>query len=146
MGLLDDYLQNGFGQQGLLAGMWPVQPQQVSQQDPVAYIGQILNQNADKNFVQRILKPDAEMNPLLDEYAGPGTSGTHLMASAEVNGKNIVYPHIVQMPDGNLKQLSPNEAIDYAIKNGQYIQFNTPKEAEWFGKNYKRVWGGEFNK
>ena len=108
------------------------------------YIGQILNQNADKNFVQRIMKPDT--SPVLMNYAGPNTHGTHLMASGEHGGKGIAYPEIIQGEDGNLKRLGRKEAADYAIKNKQYIEFPTPEQAESFGKNYKRVWGGDFNK
>ncbi|MFA4834862.1 MAG: hypothetical protein WC749_02155 [Dehalococcoidia bacterium] len=107
------------------------------------YIGQILNQNKDKNFVQRILTPDT--SPVLVDYAGPGTHGTHLMASGEYGGKGIVYPEIIQGKDGNLKRLDRKEAGDYAIKNKEYIEFPTSEQAESFGKNYKRVWGGEFN-
>jgi hypothetical protein len=102
-------------------------------------IAGILNANKDKNFVQRILTPDT--SPVLQDYAGPGTHGTHLMSSGEFEGKGIAYPEIVQMPDGSLKRLDRMEAMDYAIKNNQYIQFDTPEEAEWFGKNYKSVWG-----
>lgn len=102
----------------------------------------ILQGNQDKNFIQRILKPD--LYPLLDEWNGPGTFGSHLMSSAEVNGKNIAYPNIVQHPgEWNLKMFDPKgtEAIDYALKNNEYLQFNTPEEALWFGKNYKKLWG-----
>jgi hypothetical protein len=100
----------------------------------------ILNQNKDKNFVQRILKPD--LNPVLMDYAGPGTHGTHLMSSSELpNGMGFVYPEIIQGPDGNLIRLGRREAMEYAVKSGEHISFSTPEEAEWFGKNYKKVWG-----
>jgi len=108
----------------------------------VHYLINILNKHKDKNFVQRIMKPDAEMNPLLDEYAGPGTHGTHLMSSGELpNGKGFAYPEIIQTQGGNLQRLGRREAMDYAVKTGEYIEFDTPQEAEWFGKNYKKVWG-----
>jgi hypothetical protein len=102
-------------------------------------IAQILIGNQDKNFVQRIMKPD--LYPVLDNYAGLGTHGTHLMSSGELNGKGIVYPEIVQMPDGTLQRLGRKEAQQYAVDTGEYIPFNTPGEALWFGKNYKAVWG-----
>jgi len=102
-------------------------------------VNEILQKNKDKNFVQRILKPD--VNPVLDEYAGPGTHGTHLMSWATVGDKHIVYPEIIQTPKGDLKRLGRTEARVYAIKNKEYIEFDTPEEADWFGKNYKRVWG-----
>ena len=97
----------------------------------------ILNSNQEKNFIQRILKPD--VNPVLS--LGPKEYGTHMMSSAEVDGKNIVYPEIIQMPDGNLKRLGRDEAIDYALKNKEFIEFDNPADALWFGKNYKKVWG-----
>lgn len=109
--------------------------------DDIGKVTKVLKENERLNFVQRIMKPD--INPVLDEYAGPGTHGTHLMAHSTVGDKSIVYPEIVQTPDGNLKQLGRREAADYAIKTGEHIKFNTPEEAEWFGKNYKKVWGGQ---
>lgn len=107
----------------------------------VKKVSTILESNADKNFVQRILKPD--VSPTLD--LGPGEYGTHMMSSAEVDDKNIVFPEIVQMPDGNLKRLSPSEAVGHALRTKEFIEFPSRREAEWFAKNYKRVWGGDFN-
>ena len=99
----------------------------------------ILEQNKDKNFVQRIMKPD--LNPVLMNWNGPDTYGTHAMASGESNGKGVAYPEIVQLLDGSMKKLGRNEAWDYAKNNNEFILFDTPAEAEWFGKNYKKVWG-----
>ncbi len=104
----------------------------------------ILNNYKDLNFVQRILSP--YVHPTLQLPEGPGEYGTHLMSWATLGDKNIVYPEIIQTEKGDLTRLDPRAAIDYAVKNKQYIPFNTPEEADWFGKNYKRVWGGEFNK
>ena len=104
----------------------------------------ILEQNRDKNFVQRIIKPD--ISPVLMNYAGPGTWGTHLMAYISDGGKFKVYPEIIQGQNGELKRLGRKEAIDYALKNNEFIQFDTEDKARWFGENYKRIWGGEYNK
>lgn len=99
----------------------------------------ILEQNKDKNFVQRIMKPD--LNPVLMNWAGPDTWGTHAMSSGEYGGKGIAYPEIIQLLNGSLQKLGRKEAADHALNTGEYIEFNTPAEAEWFGKNYKKVWG-----
>jgi hypothetical protein len=49
-----------------------------------------------------------------------------------------VFPQIV-MVDGKLKDMG-EDAYDYADKTGEYIQFDTPEEAEWFAANgYKNA-------
>jgi hypothetical protein len=92
----------------------------------------------DKEFVQRILNPNDY--PVLD--LGNGQYGTHKMAYAEVDGKTIAYPNIVYDKDTEaLKELSSKDAIDYALKNKEFIEFKTPEEADFFTKNYKTLWG-----
>jgi len=102
-------------------------------------ISDMLLQNQDKNFVQRIMKPDSY--PVLQDYAGPGTWGTHLMTASDVGGKTITYPQIIQAPDGNLQLLDPQSALQHALKNNEYMTMQSPQEANWFGENYKKVWG-----
>lgn len=103
----------------------------------------IVNQNRDKNFIQRMLTPDT--SPVLQDYAGPGTVGTHLISSAGIDGRNILYPEIVQRPgSNNLERLSRQDALRYALQSGEHIAFDSPEEAEWFGQNYKRLWGGRY--
>lgn len=98
----------------------------------------IINQNRQKNFVQRLLRP--QEFPVLD--MGPGQYGSHFMSSGSIDGKVMAYPEIVQLPGTNkLTRLSSKDAIEYALKSGEYIPFKNDKEAEWFGKNYKRLWG-----
>ena len=36
--------------------------------------------------------------------------------------------------------MSGRDALDYAVSNGDYIEFDNPADAEWFSKNYKKVW------
>ena len=38
-------------------------------------------------------------------------------------------------------ELAPDVAMKNAMLSKQYIPFDTEKEAEWFSKNYKKVWG-----
>ena len=99
----------------------------------------MLLENKDKNFVQRMMKPD--INPVLDGYGGPGTWGTHLMTASGEGDQTIIYPQIIQGPDGNLQLLDPKVAREYALKNNEYMKMNSPQEANWFGENYKKLWG-----
>jgi len=97
-------------------------------------IAQILLMNKDKNFVKRIL--NFPIFPVLDN--GDGSISTHSMAWGEADGKYFVYPTVVQGGDGKLRRLSGRDAWDYAIKNNEYIQFDTKESADWFARNYKK--------
>lgn len=67
-----------------------------------------------------------------------GTKSTHRMASAEVDGKQIAYPTIVNI-NGKLKELNHKEALDYALKNNEYREFKTAKEAQAYAEGgYKQ--------
>jgi N12 class adenine-specific DNA methylase/DNA-directed RNA polymerase specialized sigma subunit len=100
----------------------------------------VLKTNNQKNFVKRILDPDRKELDL-----GDGQTGTHLMENAEVDGRFISYPTIVEK-NGKLVQLSSEEAIKHAKRTGEFIEFDDPKDAEYFSKNYKRAWDEKFLK
>jgi hypothetical protein len=102
-------------------------------------IRQILSDNQDKDFVQRIMNPDN--SPSID--MGKGMKGTHMMATAEADGVHYAYATIQRMEDGSLKRMDPQEAWQEAIANGEVIAFDTAEEALWFSKNYKAVWAKE---
>jgi len=74
----------------------------------------LMNRNKDKNFVQRALDPSQSIDN------GDGTTSTHKMGYAQVDGGYIVYPTIVQQEDGTLKDLG-KDATNYAIQNKQAI-------------------------
>jgi hypothetical protein len=102
----------------------------------------ILMANKDKNFVQRALYPD--QSPSYDD--GQGFHGSHYMGWTTVEdgplaGKHIVYPNIVQRtPNRGLEMLKGADAVRYALKSGEYIPFDDPKEADWFSEFYKSIW------
>ena len=99
-----------------------------------AYIGWILNQHQDKDFVQRIMKPN-ESPRIIDDQ---GNTMTHKMAYEKHGGGWIVFPTI--MRDGrSLKDYGKNAMME-AVNRGEFIPFKTPAEAEWFSKNYKKIW------
>jgi len=95
----------------------------------------ILNTNSDKEFVKRIINPNS-IDPLDNK---DGSISTHSMAYAGVDDGAIVYPTVVNM-GGKLVRLSDQEALDYAKKTKEAIMFNDEKNADWFSRNYKKVW------
>lgn len=108
--------------------------------DEVSKVMGILSPHADKNFVRRILKRD--LYPTLD--LGNGTHATHRMASAEVDGKHVVYPTVIfDQEMRQLRQLDRDAAIDYAMQSGEFIEMPSADEADWLSRNYKKVWGEE---
>ena len=108
----------------------------------------ILEKNEDKNFVQRILSP--EKYPFLDESHPSGKlqkgwRATHDMTWDEVEDKKgkkkyRVYPNIV-MKDNALHWFDyDGSAGDYASESKEYIEFDSPEDADWFSQKYKLVW------
>lgn len=92
----------------------------------------LLGKNKDKNFVQRIF------NPVLSLQEG-NNNATHKMAYGEADGKFIAYPTVVQQPNTNYLTSIDNStnkfaAMDYALANKEYIDFNTEAEAKDFAE------------
>jgi hypothetical protein len=105
-----------------------------------AMVRELLGRHSSKNFVQRVLEPSKF--PILPRPdLGEGAFSTHLMSWSQVGegGKrNVVYPNVVQNPEsGELEWLGGNEALAHAQRTGEFIEFSTPEEAEWFSINYK---------
>jgi hypothetical protein len=95
----------------------------------------ILQANKDKTFVKRIL--EREKYPRLE--LGDGNHATHKMAWGEVDKKYRVFPTVLY--DGkSLKEYKPDEAFRHTSATGNYIDFDTPQEADWFSRQYKSVW------
>lgn len=99
-----------------------------------SYIGWILNQHQNKDFVQRILKP--QESPFLD--IGDGEVATHKMSWEKQGNGWIAFPTIMREGKG-LRDFG-KDAMMKAVNSGEYIQFQSPGEAEWFSKNYKKFW------
>lgn len=102
---------------------------------------QILKTNASKSFVQRILRPNEF--PTLD--LGNGSHATHRMEWGESDGKYVVYPRVLLQEGGKLQDYGDN-AWQHARQSGNFIEFDNPKDAEWFSSRYKGAWGGVMNK
>ena len=104
----------------------------------------ILAANEDKDFVTRILEPEKAPSIKNDD----GTYSSHKMAVevgnalGEKNDKWYVFPTIIRQDDGSLKDFAKwQKAWPEAKKRGDYIEFDSFSEADWFEKNWKRMWG-----
>ena len=64
---------------------------------------------------------------------------THLMASGEADGRYFAFPTIMEDDEGNLKRYKTG-AFRRAMETGNYIEFPSAREADWFSRNYKRPW------
>lgn len=92
-------------------------------------------------------KPKADLyNRLVDEKDNRrvdfenGSYGTHLMSSANVDNKPIVFSQIQPDDNGNLKDYG-DKALDRAIERGDTIQFSNDDEARWWAENnYKQFY------
>lgn len=104
-----------------------------------AKILDILGKNADKNFVRRILFKNKY--PTVDY--GDGTYATHKMQWAERDGKYFVYPSIGYDEKNKSLHDFGKDAFSRALKEGDYIEFKNPNEADWFSKNYKMIWSAD---
>jgi hypothetical protein len=101
---------------------------------------EVLKANANKTFVQRILRPNDF--PVLEHDGG---IATHRMAWGELpNGRAAAFPTVLY--DGKGLKDYGDKAWEQAHKTGNVIEFDSPDEASWFAQNYKGAWGGLKNK
>lgn len=98
---------------------------------------ELLKANSKLNFVGRAIY--LNKSPRVDN--GDGTVSTHKMSWGEVDGKNIVFPTIVQDKKGELKELSLDDAFDYALDTGEYIEAPDSKTADYLSREYKNILG-----
>ncbi len=99
---------------------------------------QLLGQNKQVPFVDRVINPQNYPNPnIFDES---GRMQTHFMsATPDKDGNWYAYPNII-FKDGEYKKLNLNEdqALEFAKKSGNLISFGKDKDgAINFSKNYK---------
>jgi hypothetical protein len=94
--------------------------------DKKAFVDSTLNANKNLDFVHRLYDPS------LGSIQIPGEHGrsTHYMA----NDKTRAYPEVVNI-NGKLQYLPGDKGYDYADSTGEYINFKTPEQAEWFASS-----------
>ena len=103
-------------------------------------IENILLANKDKNFVQRILDRTLNFGREV-EIAGEPEKLSHFMMQVD----NLAIPRVVDRGEkirgkSVLSFLTEQDAYDYALKTGEYVQLPSEQDAEWFSKNYKQYW------
>ena len=105
----------------------------------------ILNQHKNLNFVKRIINPQ-QYPRMARPDLGENAYQTHLMSyGTDDSGKWKVFPMVVQEPQtGLLREMQPFQAAyKHALNTGEYIPFESEDEADWFTKNYKKIWKGQ---
>ena len=92
--------------------------------------------SSDKEFVQRLR--DYPNTPVIQNE--DGSVSTHLMNSAEIDGRGVVWPSI-QMQDGQLVDHRNEEwgGLDNAIIQNDTIQMH-PVSAQFYAENYKKFY------
>lgn len=98
---------------------------------------EILRENSDKEFVNRIFNP-ASAPPSIKNP--DGSVSTHLMAAeVDENGNWFAFPTIVN-DGGSLRKFDdPFEALKFGMDRGEVIEFGKNKEAAInFAINYKK--------
>jgi len=84
------------------------------------------------NFEERISKPDKSIKNQDD------TTSTHKMMSFEADGKYYAAPTIVDI-DGELVELSEDDAVDFALEKGEFKEFKSEAEAQKYAEGgYKK--------
>jgi hypothetical protein len=109
------------------------------EQDPEMDIGQVIEENKDVPFVQRMINPDASGGRDNED----GTASSHLMrAEVDDKGNWLVFP-MLKKSNGKWEEFKdPDKAMGDAVKNNNYISFGKEKNkalsfAEGAWKDYK---------
>jgi len=102
----------------------------------LSWISSIINANKDKTFIDRLI--NRQNYPVINNP--DGTYSTHLMSYVSAGDKYHVFPTILW--DGeNLQKLDWETAYKYSKQTGNYLEFDTPEQAETFTKRYKEALG-----
>lgn len=97
---------------------------------------QIFQDNSDVPFIERLR--NRTKYPVINNP--DGSYSTHKLSYMTTDRGAHVFPTIVWDGKG-LQELPPKEAFERAKKTNDMLTFPTREEADWFGQNYKRVYG-----
>ena len=116
-----NYMQGG--------GLWDT--------DKVGYLDSTVNANRNLEFIRRAIENDGLSIPTPKGAPGygKGMTSSHLMTFDPKSRRS--YPELVNM-NGTLKYLTGDDAYNYAEDTGEYIQFPTAEQADYFSQNYKK--------
>jgi hypothetical protein len=96
----------------------------------------ILTENQNKGFVKRILNPNEY--PTLNNK--DGTHSTHSMTWGETGGKFVVFPTVLYNDKKELTRHDFKSAWENVRETGNFIEFETSEEADFFSREYKQYW------
>jgi hypothetical protein len=127
------------GQFGVYAGMQNYKKQDggLWNTDKVAYLDSTVNANRNLEFIRRAIENDglSISTPKGAPGYGKGMTSSHLMTYDPKSRRS--YPELVNI-NGTLKYLTGDDAYNYAEDTGEYIQFPTAEQANYFSQNYKK--------
>lgn len=105
--------------------------------DKLGYLDSTVNANQNLEFIQRAMQNNGPSIPTPKGAPGyrQGMTSSHLMTYDPKSARS--YPELVSM-NGSLKYLTGDDAYNYAEDTGEYIQFPTAQQAQYFSKNYKK--------
>jgi len=95
-----------------------------------------------KSWAIRASDPETPTLIIKKSVDTPTEEATVQTRSSEYKGKEILYPTI-RMIDGELQQLTNKEAMDLAIKKGDYVEYDSIEEAEKASKKLSEHIGKE---
>lgn len=106
---------------------------------------QLLDEYSHLDFVKRARNPNG---PQVDGMSGHPS--THIMATeVDREGNWYSFPTLVRKSDGTMHRFTDNfEAMNYALKTGEYIPFGRDKDAaiRFGGDGYKDTPGTSWMK
>ena len=105
--------------------------------DKVGYLDSTINANKNLEFIRRAVENDGLSIPTPKGAPGygKGMTSSHLMTYDPKSRRS--YPELVNI-NGTLKYLTGDDAYNYAEDTGEYIQFPTAEQANYFSQNYKK--------
>lgn len=95
-----------------------------------AFVDSTLQANTDKEWIKRLYNNSAGSI----QIPGEKDRSTHYMA----NDNTRAYPEVVNI-NGKLTYLPGDQGYDYADETKSYINFNYPKQADWFASNGYKI-------
>ena len=105
--------------------------------DKVGYLDSTVNANRNLEFIRRAIENNGPSisTPKGAPGYGKGMTSSHLMTFDPKSRRS--YPELVNI-NGTLKYLTGDDAYNYAEDTGEYIQFPTAEQADYFSQNYKK--------
>ena len=83
-----------------------------------------------KTIKRRRKKAARDMRKGMGVMPNDGDVSTHLMASVEADGKNLVFPTIYPVAPGKYV----DQSFEEALNRGEVFEFKNPRRADRFAK------------